>query len=162
MNFILIKNIFYFILFITLTIYFISDRLKDNVKKQNYNLIEEQKKLNLLELPKLKILYSNFKNDSSVKYYYREYEHLKNKKEKVDLSEKELEIFESIENDIDLLEISFLTTIAVDNPDFNEIPKDFRKKLIKFIKSIKFLYFLKVFKIIFTVISLVMFIYLIF
>ena len=145
MNFILIKNIFYFILFITLTIYFISDRLKDNVKKQNYNLIEEQKKLNLLELPKLKILYSNFKNDSSVKYYYREYEHLKNKKEKVDLSEKELEIFESIENDIDLLEISFLTTISVDNPDFNEIPKDFRKKLIKFIKSIKFLYFLKVF-----------------
>lgn len=160
MNYFEIRYWFYTLLTITLTLYFISDILKHKI--QNYitvinNYIKEN---NTFDIPFVKLAYAEFSDNPTVRNYINNYNYLLLKKEKYNLSKAEESIFQTLENDIELLKISFLTSIVLDNEDSFDIK--LTQDIKKFIFIIKKVQIIKLLKIILTIPCIVLFIKIVF
>lgn len=160
MNYFEIRYCFYTLLAITIFFYFICDIFK--YKIQNYvdiinNHIEEK---NIFDIPFVKVAYSEFKNNPTVRNYINNYNYIASRKEKYHLSKAEEEVFQTLKKDIELLKISFITTIVLDNEE--RFDTQLTQDIKKFISIIKKVQILKFIKIILTIPCIVLFIKIVF
>lgn len=151
-----LKYYFYVLLAITLIIYFLSDIIKYKTKNHMNFIIKYINENNIFEIPFIKIAYNEFQSSDMVKKYIDNFNYLKAKKEHNNLSKLEETVFETLSKDIEILKVSFLSSIVLDNEDYIE------KELVKHIKEltslIKKVQLLKFFKFILTISCIVMFI----
>lgn len=160
MNYFEIKYCFYILLGITIMCYFISDILKYQLMNHVDKISTYIKENNIFEIQFVELAYNEFKNNPTVKNYIDNYNYISLKKENSTLSKAEDKIYKTLKKDIELLQISFLTYIVLDNEEkFDIILTQYIKK---FIFTIKKAQILKFFKIILTIPCIVLFIKLVF
>ena len=156
----ILKYCFYIILAITLSLYYITSRLKDSIKKyidDISNYIDENK---VFETGFMKVAYNDFTNSDTVKNYLENYQYLISKKENSNTSKIEDEIIKKLNEDIKVLNVSFLSTVVNDNREYFE--DSLKDNIQRFLKIIKKVQILNLFKFILTIISIVMFIIIMF
>lgn len=155
------KHYFYILLFLTLSLYFFSDILKYKITNLITEISNYCKDNNIFEIPLIKIAYNEFKNETEVKFYIKKYEHLNNKKNNENLSQNEIEILSILEKDIEILKISFLSSLITNNKDLL-IENTLLKKVKRFLTILKLSYVLKIIKTILTLSSTWLFIKIVF
>lgn len=160
MNYFEIRYCFYTLLTITLIIYFLSDILKHKIQDHITIINNYIKENDIFNIPFIKIAYSEFENNPTVKNYISNYNYLFLKKEKSNLSKMEEEVFQTLKKDIELLKISFLTSIVLDNEEDFDI--ELIQRIKKFTSIIKKAQILKIVKIILTIPCIVLFIKIVF
>lgn len=149
------KYCFYIILAITLFIYYKVNQLKDLTKNDVLIITDYINEHNVLEKGFIKTAYMEFSNSDSVKRYLDNYNYLINKQETSEISKLEEDIIERLSKDIELLNVSFLSTIVLDNKDY--FKEDVYNMIHSFTSKIKKIQILNIFKFIFTVTSIIMF-----
>lgn len=155
MDYTQLKYLFYCILAITLIVYFIFDIVKYKME-QILNILNDYINLNdVFNIPFIYEAHKDFQDNPMVKQYIENYNYLILKKEKSFLSTSEENILISLEKDIQLLRISFLTSIVIDNKDM--VDEELFKYIKKFIKAIKCAQILRLLRIILTIVSIVIF-----
>lgn len=150
------EHCFYIILAITLFIYYRVNRLKDLTKNDVLIITNYINESQILTRGFVKTAYIEFSNSNTVKRYLDNYKYLVSKKETSETSKLEDDIIERLHKDIELLNVSFLSTIVLDNNDYFE--EDACSMIDSFNSKIKNIQILNVFKYIFTIISIIMFI----
>lgn len=160
MNYFEIRYCFYTLLAITITLYFISDILVHKTQDYITTIGSYIEKNNIFDIPFIKVAYDEFKDNPTVRKYINNYNYLVSKKEKYHLSKAEEGVFQTLQKDIELLKISFLTTIVLDNEERfdDELTQDV-KKFISIIKKVQIIKFIKI---ILTIPCIVLFIKIVF
>lgn len=149
------KHCFYIILAITLFIYYKVSQLKDLTKNDVSTISSYIKEHDLLERGFIKTAYVEFSNSDSVKRYLDNYKYLINKQETSEISKLEEDIIERLNKDIALLNVSFLSTLVLDNKDYFE--EDICSMIHSFTSKIKKIQILNIFKFILTITTIIMF-----
>lgn len=145
MNYFESRYCFYILLAITLLIYFISDMLKHRIEDHICVLNEYIENNRIFDIGFVKVAYEEFEDNPTVKKYINNYNYLLSKKSKFDLSQIENEVFLTLSKDIELLKISFLTSIVLDNQsNFDILLVEHVKKFISIIKKSQLLRILKI------------------
>lgn len=160
MNYLELKYSFYILLVITLILYFVSDILRYKIANEIESISKYIEKENILDIPFIKVAYSDFQNNFTVKNYLKNYDYLLSKKNHSNLSNQEQDVLDTLEKDIELLKISFLSSIVLDNQE--HIEEELFLKIKKFISIIKSAQVVKFFKVILTIISFTLFFKIIF
>lgn len=155
MNYLELKYGFYVLLVITLILYFVSDILRYKIANEIESISKYIEKENILDIPFIKVAYSDFQNNFTVKSYLKNYEYLLSKKNHSNISNQEQDVLNTLEKDIELLKVSFLSSIVLDNKE--HVKEELFLKIKKFISIIKSAQVVKFFKIILTLLSLVLF-----
>lgn len=156
MNYFQIRYYFYTLLTITLTTYFISYILRSKMQEQISLLTDYIQTQKIFDITFVKNSYSEFQDNSTVKKYLSNYNHLLSKKEKGTITSLESELLSTLTKDIELLKISFLIPIALDNKHFFE--EELITNIETFLKNIKAIRFFKILKILLTIPCIFLFI----
>lgn len=160
MYFLEIKYLFYILLAVTLLVHFIMDILRFKIGNiiddiDNYSVNNAIFKISFIETA-----YLEFQDNFTVKRYIHNYNQLLSKKKDSALSKKESAILDTLEKDIQLLKISFLSSVVLDNQEL--VPQELFSKVERFLFIIKSAQILGFVKIIMSILTFLMFVYLIF
>lgn len=156
MNYFQTRYYFYTLLTITLTTYFISYILRSKMQEQISLLTDYIQTQKIFDITFVKNSYSEFQDNSTVKKYLSNYNHLLLKKEKGTITSLESELLSTLTKDIELLKISFLIPIALDNKHFFE--EELITNIETFLKNIKAIRLFKILKILLTIPCIFLFI----
>lgn len=144
MNYFEIRYCFYILLATTLICYCISDILKYKLRNHVTEISNYIQENSIFDIPFIKVAYDEFKKNPTVKGYIDNYNYISSKKENYQLSKAEEKISKTLQKDIELLQISFLTYVVLDNEEkFDIILNEHIKKFISTIKKARILKFLK-------------------
>lgn len=160
MSYLELKYNFFILLATTLILYFIFDVLKYKIENQVKLISEYINDNKIFEIPFIKVEYAEFSESITVKNYIKNYEYLSSKKDNSSLTPMEEKAFQTLEEDIKLLNISFLSSIVLNNKE--SVAEELYLKIKKFISIIKLAQIIKILKLILTLVCLVLFLKLVF